>query len=100
MTICLIDEIEKPKKTACNYIFCKPCLTEWLKLSNTCPICRNIISPDTPTSASMSVRRVCINNVKEDNELLLRLRKLMQNRNYYKMHSKNTKLQLCSPMLR
>ena len=46
--ICLIDEIENPAKTSCDHEFCEPCITEWKKKSNTCPVCRTVISYEIP----------------------------------------------------
>jgi len=42
-TICLENfEVDKGKivELTCNHIFCKGCITRWLKIHNLCPLCR------------------------------------------------------------
>jgi len=42
-TICLENfEVDKGKivELTCNHIFCKGCITSWLKIHNLCPLCR------------------------------------------------------------
>lgn len=34
------DVAYPPVETSCNHIFCKSCITEWLKFDNTCPLDR------------------------------------------------------------
>ena len=37
-------DIKSLIKTNCDHLFCKNCITEWIKKSNTCPMCRNVIN--------------------------------------------------------
>jgi hypothetical protein len=41
----------------CSHLFCKKCIEDWLKKSNKCPICKNVIKQ---------------RNIKEDNKLIFR----------------------------
>ena len=46
-SICL-DTPYDPQITACNHIFCAPCLLQWTRHHFTCPICRRDIHPIAP----------------------------------------------------
>ena len=36
------EELDSFAKLAeCEHVFCEPCITEWSKNADTCPICRN-----------------------------------------------------------
>lgn len=36
-------------RIACGHVFCSPCIEEWLKGNNTCPVCRSLVQlPPTP----------------------------------------------------
>ena len=47
--ICLIEEIDNKIETKCHHTFCNDCLNEWLRLDNTCPLCRLPSPVETPT---------------------------------------------------
>jgi hypothetical protein len=47
--ICLSDEIDNKIETKCRHTFCNDCLNEWIRLDNTCPICRQHSPIKTPT---------------------------------------------------
>lgn len=40
--ICL-DALQQPVVTRCGHVFCWPCIHEWLRRSNTCPVCHGEI---------------------------------------------------------
>ena len=40
--ICLARVGIATKPSSCNHVFCKPCISNWNKLSNKCPVCRKI----------------------------------------------------------
>ncbi len=39
----IINNNELLIKTDCNHIFCKPCLYNWQKNNNNCPLCRQCL---------------------------------------------------------
>lgn len=41
-SICL-DHVKEPKELSCSHIFCKLCITNWLKIHKSCPYCRKVI---------------------------------------------------------
>ena len=41
--ICLLDNIVESYILKCEHIFCKKCIDEWMKISNICPLCRQIL---------------------------------------------------------
>ncbi|CAB1313114.1 unnamed protein product [Coregonus sp. 'balchen'] len=43
-TICR-SVLRCPVRVACNHVFCKTCILQWLRRQETCPCCRNTISP-------------------------------------------------------
>jgi len=47
--ICLIEDIDNKIETKCHHAFCNDCLNEWLRLDNTCPLCRQPSPVKTPT---------------------------------------------------
>jgi E3 ubiquitin-protein ligase SHPRH len=42
------DEFYKGKKLGCNHIFCKSCISQWLKQSDECPYCKTSIYTGEP----------------------------------------------------
>lgn len=40
--ICL-EGLQQPVVTHCGHVFCYPCITEWLRRSNSCPVCHGEI---------------------------------------------------------
>ena len=34
-------------RIACGHVFCSPCIDEWLKKNNTCPVCQALVQLDT-----------------------------------------------------
>eukprot|EP00116_Pleurobrachia_bachei_P010296 sb/3470558/ len=45
-----VESFAKPQN--CQHVFCEPCITEWSKNANTCPICRTSISQLTQSLPS------------------------------------------------
>ena len=43
--ICL-DELKKPVLTKCGHIFCNGCLSQFLRIKQSCPICKAIVQPN------------------------------------------------------
>lgn len=37
----------KAERTVCNHVFCKHCLSKWLKRNHTCPLCRSQLREPT-----------------------------------------------------
>lgn len=46
-------------ETTCHHYFCKACLSTWLKHRCTCPLCRELLQPPTP-SGTLAGFEVCI----------------------------------------
>ena len=45
--VCLMP-ISKPLlESTCQNLFCSACILEWLKTSNSCPICRSVVHPES-----------------------------------------------------
>ncbi|XP_011688605.1 PREDICTED: E3 ubiquitin-protein ligase RNF185-like [Wasmannia auropunctata] len=44
---CIIcdDEVKDAVSTQCGHVCCWPCLHQWLKKKQVCPICRNAVNP-------------------------------------------------------
>jgi len=75
-SICMValDCGEEPKKQLdCSHIFHRECIDEWTKRQPTCPLCKEILSPEPPQLPSQYVM------VPED-VALLSLRKAIQYR--------------------
>ena len=47
--ICFSEDITHKIETKCKHIFCYDCLKEWLKISDTCPLCRETSPEKKPT---------------------------------------------------
>lgn len=37
------EKTDSPFKTSCNHLFCNHCITNWLMIKNTCPVCRHTL---------------------------------------------------------
>jgi len=53
MTVCSICSIctliiVNEHKLECSHIFCKECIDIWLKIKQTCPVCRTVIKMEFP----------------------------------------------------
>ena len=51
--ICLSNAISKFQSVAtpCSHVFCNPCLTEWLWMHTSCPLCREPLGHDEKRKA-------------------------------------------------
>jgi len=41
--ICIEDLVENVCKVSCGHLYHRPCISPWLEINNTCPVCRNIL---------------------------------------------------------
>ncbi|XP_062985604.1 E3 ubiquitin-protein ligase Praja-2 isoform X2 [Elgaria multicarinata webbii] len=55
--ICCSEYIKEEIVTElpCHHFFHKPCITLWLQKSGTCPVCRHVLAPVLPETASPTV---------------------------------------------
>jgi len=52
----------------CNHDFHKDCLVSWLKLHNTCPVCRKDIEPETQPKDEQNAEQVNLDNFDMESE--------------------------------
>jgi len=49
------DDVHEIKEIDfCNHFFHTDCLEHWLELHNTCPICRQLVTPNTTTTPTLN----------------------------------------------
>uniref|UniRef100_A0ACB8ERH4 E3 ubiquitin-protein ligase Praja-2 n=1 Tax=Sphaerodactylus townsendi TaxID=933632 RepID=A0ACB8ERH4_9SAUR len=55
--ICCSEYIKEEIVTElpCHHFFHKPCITLWLQKSGTCPVCRHVLAPVLPETATPTV---------------------------------------------
>ena len=51
-SICL-GEVENRGIIACEHTFCMPCIHDWSKVTNLCPICKKSFSKITPVESAV-----------------------------------------------
>jgi Ring finger domain len=65
------NKLSRIKKLPCGHEFCGKCIDRWLRTSNTCPTCRNPVTPvvtnETPTEIILSQFRELL--MSEDDEI-------------------------------
>ena len=68
--ICLTNITKKMVRTGCNHTFHSKCLKKWQKRRNTCPCCRESLSPVQPNVKNN--RMDVIRRYYDNNEIVLR----------------------------
>jgi hypothetical protein len=61
-SICLLSLINDIKKLSCNHSFHENCITDWLKLKTSCPLCRSLISIPMENLTSLNITIIQTNN--------------------------------------